>query len=448
MPTALALRRQPVQRILRDLEDSQWWSVQRIRDLQLQKLQTILHHAYASSPFYRQRFNKIGVNPGDVETLEDLKVVPVLEKSDLAPLAATTVRSRFKRGPWDTRMTAGSTGTPSVVYADRVASASCLAARYRALSWYGIEAGSKEVRFWGRPTTKSRVRQRIKDLLLNRLRIDSHAMFEGRIAATYGKIARFSPNYFYGYSSMIIRFAEFLTCSNAWPRQLNLQAAIFTSETSLPFERMKVGKVLDCPTVNEYGCSEVDIISFSCPEGGNHIVAENVYVEILPRSDSPSDPGEVVITDLNNTLMPLIRYRIGDISQYAVDECPCGRGLPCLAEISGRIQDVYIVTSAGHRIHTQSIAYIFEELVQEGVKVNQFKVVQETTSRLKLYVAAPSLDVRQQRHVKDRVEREIMDLLGRDFVCQTEFVDQLNCHNLGRKFSHFESRLAKGLTYS
>jgi len=100
-------------------------------------------------------------------------------------------------------------------------------------------------------------------------------------------------------------------------------------------------------------------------------------VEILDagRACGPGEPGEIVVTELNNVGQPLIRYRTGDFGAFGRDPCSCGRGLRTLEGLYGRAYDI-VVNRAGRRFHGEFMMYIFEEIRRLGIGVEQFQVEQ------------------------------------------------------------------------
>src|SRR5207244_11937336 len=102
-----------------------------------------------------------------------------------------------------------------------------------------------------------------------------------------------------------------------------------------------------------------------CPEhSGLHVNADGVLIEIVAggRPAPPGTPGAIVVTDLSNFAMPLIRYQIGDVGVLADRACPCGRGLPLLESIEGREAD-YVVTADGRLVSGISLTENFALMV-------------------------------------------------------------------------------------
>ena len=107
--------------------------------------------------------------------------------------------------------------------------------------------------------------------------------------------------------------------------------------------------VLGVPVVDLYSSNEVGNIALQCPESGlYHVQSESLLVEILDASGAPCPPGavgRVVVTTLHAFAMPLLRYELKDYAEVA-PPCPCGRGLPSLRRIQGRVRNM-LVTPRG-----------------------------------------------------------------------------------------------------
>src|SRR5262249_8028755 len=127
------------------------------------------------------------------------------------------------------------------------------------------------------------------------------------------------------------------------------------------WQRRVIEEVFACRVTNRYGCEEVSLIACECERHeGLHVNADNLLVEVLRdgRPAAPGEPGSVVVTDLSNRAMPLLRYQVGDVAVATDRLCPCGRGLPLLERIEGREAD-YVVTPSGRLISGISLTENF-----------------------------------------------------------------------------------------
>jgi phenylacetate-CoA ligase len=120
-----------------------------------------------------------------------------------------------------------------------------------------------------------------------------------------------------------------------------------------------------------------------------HINAENLVVEILDgeRPCGPDEIGEVVVTEINNVGMPLIRYRLGDFGSLSATACECGRGLPVIGNIAGRAYDL-VYNREGKMFHGEFFMYIFEDVKRKHLGVQGFQVVQEDYENFTIRIKA------------------------------------------------------------
>jgi phenylacetate-CoA ligase len=171
---------------------------------------------------------------------------------------------------------------------------------------------------------------------------------------------------------------------------LGLKSVITTSEVLSPAQRDLIQQAFGVPVQDEYGCGEVGPIAYECEEGRLHVMSENLVVELVTASGEPAEvgeSGEIVVTDLNNRAMPLVRYRLGDFGVQG-PACRCGRGFPVLEKIWGRAYD-FVRTADGRRYHGEFFMYLFEDLRASGSQIGQFQITQEGPQALSVLVVTP-----------------------------------------------------------
>jgi len=260
---------------------------------------------------------------------------------------------------------------------------------------------------------------------------------------TLDRIIDFGVEYIYGYASLVALFIDELSDSDLAKIQSGLKAAITTSEMMSDVQRMKLQDRLGRPVIDEYGCSEIDIISFCCSEGQRHTAAENVLVEVVRTGDEPEGFGRVVVTDLNNTLMPVIRYCVGDLAPLARPICTCGRGWPCIGPVLGRIQNQFIEIDGGSRkVHSQFVVYMIERLFDEGWGIGRFQIVQKEFDLLLLYIVPIEGRPIDQTRLQDVLNVEGCRVIGSNMRWQIELAEKSDLDfSISYKFQHFVSRL-------
>lgn len=444
-PALLQLRREPVAAGLADLARSAQADPAVDEARRIERFRVVARAGAARFPFYARMLKDAGAAPDDVRSRDDLRGWPLMDKSHLRA-AVQELRGGGGRLPRHTvRLSGGSSGEPCVVLADRRATGYALAARQLCQGWHGLRPGDRQIRFWGRPLPRRAYLEILKDRVLNRIRLDSEALGPDHLDATCRRIAGFGAEYLYGYASLLRLFGEGLDERQvARLRQGGLKVAISTSEVMPQHQRRALAGRLGVPVIDEYGCSEVDIIAFGCPRGRSHVVAGNILLETVRSGDEPEGYGRVTVTDLNNTLMPVVRYTLGDLVPLEAGTCDCGCRWPCLGPVLGRVQGQFIELDGGRRrIHSQFLVYIIEEMVDEGAGFARFQIVQEREDALALQIelqpgARPDLAA-----VEERLRRAAAGVLGAGITWRIEVVAGGGIgRTSGGKYRHFISRIA------
>jgi phenylacetate-CoA ligase len=276
-----------------------------------------------------------------------------------------------------------------------------------AYGWRGIRIGDRVARFWGVPVTaQRRLLARAADLATNRVRFSAFAFTDADLERYWKRCLAFRPVYFHGYVSMLEAFAQYVRAEGYDGTRLGLTSIVATSEVLTSPQRQLLEATFGCPVQVEYGCGEVGPIAYECERGSLHVMAQDLVVEVL-RPDGadvgPGEAGEVVVTDLNNRAMPLVRYQLGDFASVG-DSCPCGRALPVLKAICGRAYD-FVLAPDGRRYHGEYFMYLIEDLRRSGIEIRAFQVLQTSANKLKVAVVPPADSIGAE-------ERAVEALLG------------------------------------
>jgi len=422
------LRREPVSKCLHRLQETQWYSPEQIATWQWEGLRKTVSHAMTSIPYYQRSFEMAGVTKESFNAPEDVRRLPLLTKTALREHARDLI-SRNYRGPLTSKTTGGSTGEAVTLLKDRVATAYARGGMWRNYSWWGIDIGDRQGRFWGVPITSSqRLRYKVIDLLSNRIRLSSFDFSDEDLFTYYKRLKKFRPHYLYGYASMIYEFSAFLQRNKL---KFTVPLVVTTSEDLYQHQRNLIQEVLHCRAVNEYGCGEVGPIACECPEGGMHLMADNLYIEILTKDGSPAhigEIGEVVITELHSRAMPLIRYRIMDSIEVGGERCPCGRGLPTIHQMIGRSYD-YILSQSGKRFHGEKVMYLLERLQDLRMGTRQIQVTQKMFSKLEIKVVR---DKDFKSIALDFMRDYFREALGHNIDIEFRMIDQIPRERSGK----------------
>lgn len=414
-------RQEPIRKCMQELHDTQFLSPKRLAEWQLPLVKQVIDHAAGKIPYYQEKFRAAGFTAASLTSFADYAKVPCLTKTDLRNYSKEFIDPTY-RGPLSSKTTGGSTGQAVTVVKDRVASAYSRGVMWRNYGWWGIDIGDRQGRLWGIPLlSRQRYKYKLIDLLSNRIRLSSFEFSDDDLREYYRRLSRFRPRYLYGYASMIYEFAAFLDREKL---QFSVPVVVPTSEVLYRNQRDLIQKVFNCQIANEYGCGEVGPIAFECPSGGTHLMADNLYIEVLREDGSPAQPGEtgqVVVTELHSKAMPLIRYQIMDSVVLGESECACGRGLPLIREIIGRSYD-YLVSREGKRFHGEKVMYLLEHLQDIRMGIRNLQVIQNSYTDLTVHILRDS-DFNERAIAAMR--KYFMDALGADLTIEFKFVDAI-----------------------
>jgi len=390
-----------------------------IAEIQQSKYAKLINHAFNKTNYYNKTISRMySLNP-DISLVSNM---PILTKEIVRENNTKNLTTKCKN--YVSRMTAGTTGTPVTVFVDREALAWQLATRYYLFGWHGISVGDREARFWGRPLHG--VKYLLKDMLLNRKRFTFCGCTNAKLLEEYESLIKFEPDYFYGYSSLILRVA--IVCDDNKLEVPKLKSIICTAEMLSNQQRKFIESVFKCPVVIEYGCTESDIIAFECEYGKLHVMSHNVLVEA-----NPNDSG-VVYTDLNNIAMPLIRYELGDnIEIEKGGTCKCRRNLPIISRLEGRTISQILTLPDGTSMHAVKFAYLIEDICSKGVDLLQFKILHENNALVFFVNIIGDYEIfdKEMRHEIDKILNGRIDYSIRYGAIQP---------SINRKFSYFEQK--------
>jgi phenylacetate-CoA ligase len=258
---------------------------------------------------------------------------------------------------------------------------------WRGYRWAGARMGRRTISLWGAPVAPSRsahdFKTRLYHAAFNRKVLNAFLMSEARMADYADTIDAYRPEIIVGYVAPLVRIAEWLVATRRTPHR---PAAIVSAAEALgDAQRETIERAFGCPVYNTYGCREVMLIAAECERReGLHLSADHLHVELdapkaTVRGEAPV--GEVLLTDLHNEGMPLIRYANGDMATAGAGTCACGRSLPLLSRIDGRKLDT-LRTPDGRLMPGEYIVYAFLTVPH----VRQYQVVQREPAALDVYV--------------------------------------------------------------
>jgi phenylacetate-CoA ligase len=368
-------------------------------------LRKLVDHARGTVPHWREAGLPAGA---DLRALTDVARLPFTEKAAIQEHPQAFL-STAKLGRLVPKTSAGSTGAPLTIWKTRPAMTLELAATWRAYGWAGIRVGDRRGLFWGVPHgAKAQRRARMIDAVCNRRRVSAFRLDAASLDQALAGMRRFRPRWLYGYTTVLCEFAEHLRRRGEAPG-FKVACIVSTAELLTKARRRLLEEVFATRVYDEYGCGEVGSIAHECEAGRLHICDENMLVEVIAdgRPCKPGETGEIVVTELNNYAMPLIRYRLSDFGLLAAAPCSCGRTLGVIENIYGRVMDV-LVDRRGRRFHGERVTYLVEEAAARGLDVRQFQCAQEAVDHFRIRLVPGNADVGAvERYLESRFKEEI-----------------------------------------
>jgi phenylacetate-CoA ligase len=399
-------QRRKTLRYWRQLERSQWSSREELEGEQFAALQRLLRHAAENCPYYRQQWELAGLRVADVQSVDDFRRWPVLDKQHIRE-NRLAMRSERSNSRLICKGTGGSTGVPVRFDLDLDSHDRRHAAMWRGYGWAGARPGTKQFYLWGvplesRPAWKA-WKDRLYNLLQRRRVVNSFELSEETVPQIFDSLNGYRPDAVVAYTGALYQFARSL--AERGLRPYSPRALIVGAEKLHGFQRDLIESVFQAPVFETYGSREFMLIGAECPEHrGLHLTTEHLYVEILDDDGQPTADGQtgnVVVTDLYNYGMPFVRYAIGDQAVAGFGQCSCGRGLPLLQEVRGRRLDS-LSTPDGRKVPGE----FFPHLMKDFAGIRQFQVVQPALDQLELQIVlAPNWNNADEQRVLQQVKR-------------------------------------------
>jgi phenylacetate-CoA ligase len=364
----------------RRYEQTQFHSPERLADHQLECLRRLIGHAMLHCAFHRRRFEEAGLDdPAELRSLDELRRLPTLPKEAVRERSEELTIPDPSGVPLREKRTSGSTGVPLRIQVNEDGMQHKAALTWRHNAWAGYRVGDLAGSVWGDMGEPALLKEKARRALLDRVEVlDSQKMDDARMAAFTAALRRRRIRTLVGHAQPLCVYAAYVLERGI--EALPVRAVIPTAMVLHAGQRELLERAFSAAVFERYGSEETSIIASECPaHRGMHIAAEGLIVEFLKegRAAEPGEEAEIVVTDLVNYGMPLIRYEIGDVGVRGPDACPCGRGLPMIERVRGRIADT-IVTPEGRIVSGISITDHIVDV--EGVR--QVQIVQESRDEL------------------------------------------------------------------
>jgi phenylacetate-CoA ligase len=385
-----------------------------IEALQLERLQATVQHCM-NSPFYRSRFEEIGLKPEDIKSLDDIRRIPFTTKQDLRDTYPFGMASVPLRECTRLHSSSGTTGTPTVILHTQ-----------------------KDLEEWAAQVARNlwMVGLRPDDVFQNS---SGYGMFTGGLGFQYGAerlgmltipaaagnsirqikfITDFGTTALHAVPSYVTRLYEVMQSMGVDPRRdTKLKVLAIGAEPHSEEQRRRIEEMMGVKAYNSFGMSEMcgPGVGFECQEqNGLHFWEDYYIVEIVdPETLEPvpdGEVGELVLTSLCREAMPLLRYRTRDLTRVLGRTCPCGRNHVRIDRMRGRSDDMMVLRGVNiFPIQIEKILMTFPELASNYLIT---LTTDEDNDNMTVEVELEELftdDYRRLQNLTNRIQRALKD---------------------------------------
>jgi phenylacetate-CoA ligase len=331
------------------LEKSQWWSREELERYQWQKLQSLLNHAYEHVPYYRRVFDERGWKPARIQNWDDFRQLPFLTKQMVRANLEDLLALNYPKSKRLHGTTGGSTGEPLLlVYEKGFSRPREWAFIHHLWRRVGYRFGDKMAVFEDTlvPSSANGSGFWAYEPTQNRLLFSIYHMTDQNLPQYVQALRRFGPTFIHTFPSSLALLARFMALRGVPPFP-SVKAVLCASENLRAAQRALFEEVFGCRVFDGYGQVELAVLSGGCEKHHtHHVFPEYGVTELIDETGrgitEAGKVGEIVGTGFGNRLMPLLRYRTGDLAAFTDGPCECGRAYPLFSRIEGRTQEYFV----------------------------------------------------------------------------------------------------------
>jgi len=415
------------------LRKDQWKDSRQLKDIQFKKLKAILKYAYDYVPYYHRLFSAAKTKPDDIRNFEDMRKIPATSKQDIQKFFSDMVVRGFDTSRLSFGVTSGSTGIPLKVFRDSLHIRGTSSVNNYVLFECGVRPSDNFVTIWGRGAESiqwgkkyvrlwSGISQTVVPLFPPAKLVNVLQLIKPDVLNTFPSVLRALIDY---------------DVSGIHPRIIFAQGELVTQHS-----RAIVKKMFGLELFETYGSVEFGGLAFECNEHcGLHMITNSALIEFVDEAGeyvSSGEQGEILVTGFFNHVMPLIRYKIGDLGTKTDEKCACGRSWPLIKNIQGRIND-YLVLPSGRKISWLYLirvlrVVLYNKIYKENLfTISQYQIIQDRKDRIIVkLVKGREFNPEMLEQIRRSLESEF-DKLGEHLEVVTQIVDEIPMERTGKR---------------
>jgi phenylacetate-CoA ligase len=348
-------------------------SLTEIREYQLGRIRAVASEAANNTEYYANVFRDQGLDPATL-TWEQFGRIPLLTKDIIREQGERLVNRRFPLKDLRESATGGTTASPMKIYMDWDSVQRRHAATMVFDRWMGFMPGMRAAFLWGAtqdfPAKVSLKRKILHGLVQRSDFYTTESLDDATLRGYCQRMRHTRPALLQAYPTPLLLLAEYMLDNGI---EIDVPAITCTAEPLTESARETIEKAFGKKVHEWYGSREAGRIATECDaHGGMHVNAYGLHVEVLGH-DADLGGGEVVLTDLWNVGMPMLRYATGDLSRLDETPCACGSSLPRLSPVKGRTAEVF-VSASGRKV--PGVAFT-NRIVKDDSMIREMQIIQK-----------------------------------------------------------------------
>ena len=408
-----------VGRELRNLQDSELADKERIEQIQARKLKELILHAQGSVGYWNRMFLGQIDQLDSSNTLEFIKKLPKLTK----PIVRKQGEKMWSKdiSEYIVATTGGTTGHPLTVRRDLSCNAITKAALWRSRISWGVNPGDRTIYLnsFGKGTRKGRFRMKLAHKRLG----EAFPSSDEDVLLIAKEIEAFKPKCIEGFATGLLESTRRKTSG----RTPKVPVIVSTGEMLYAHQRKALEEYYGGEIFTYYGSNEIGSIAFECEHHSLHLCEEHVYVETVDENGDNviNQPGNILVTDLDNKAMPFIRYELGDIAVISDEPCSCGRSSRVISELVGRSQD-FLSGSEGRKLQATQLSAYLKDLKATG----QLQFIQQASGTVLICYDGKEIEAADELKT---IGAHLYNRLGNDLSIEFKHVEEIQKTQRGKQ---------------
>ena len=393
------------------------------------ELSKLLVHAYSNVPYYRELYSSMNLSTDLLSEFKvsDLPKLPFLEKDMLRTYGDNKLISINKQSKGEFFSSSGSTGKPTkILFSANMHQKWSAAFESRIRNWAGVSNMDGRGMIGGRRVVKdanSNSPFYRYNFIEKQIYFSAYHINYFNTSNYVFAINKYKPIYMTGYAMSNYFLARFIEESNL--KVQPLKAVITSSEKLTPEMRETFKRVYNCKTYDSYSGVEACGLISECEFGKLHVSEDVGYIEFIKEDGTHAKPGEIgemICTGFLNYDQPLIRYRIGDMAKWSLNQtCNCKRNMPIIEEITGRVEDTVVGQDGRRMVRFHGIFVDIPSIIEGQIiqhDLNEFEIK---------IVGSAALTTLEKKIITQRLESQIGKI-----VLTINMVDSIPRNNNGK----------------